>query len=147
MFSRLYTRFVANVLFPLHEKLKKHDTVEIKKSLEQSQWQTLAQITDNADKRLQAFISHAIDNVPYYQQVMSDLNLTANDIQTKADLAKLPFLTKAKIREHFEQLTAENAGPTKPFTTGGSSGTPLTFLLSNERVSHDVAEKWRATRW
>ncbi len=33
------------------------------------------------------------------------------------------------------------------FNTGGSSGEPLIFLLGNERVSHDVAAKRRATRW
>jgi phenylacetate-CoA ligase len=31
--------------------------------------------------------------------------------------------------------------------TGGSSGEPLVFFLGKERVSHDVAAKWRATRW
>ena len=33
------------------------------------------------------------------------------------------------------------------FNTGGSSGEPLIFFIGNERVSHDVAAKWRATRW
>jgi phenylacetate-CoA ligase len=31
--------------------------------------------------------------------------------------------------------------------TGGSSGEPLIFFIGKERVSHDVAAKWRATRW
>jgi phenylacetate-CoA ligase len=33
------------------------------------------------------------------------------------------------------------------FNTGGSSGEPLIFFIGKERVSHDVAAKWRATRW
>lgn len=33
------------------------------------------------------------------------------------------------------------------FNTGGSSGEPLIFFIGTERVSHDVAAKWRATRW
>ncbi|SDA27936.1 phenylacetate-CoA ligase [Nitrosospira sp. Nsp18] len=33
------------------------------------------------------------------------------------------------------------------FNTGGSSGEPLIFYIGKERVSHDVAAKWRATRW
>ena len=79
--------------------------------------------------------------------VFKQQNIAALDISCKADLAKLPFLDKATIREHFDALKSDNSGTTQPFTTGGSSGTPLTFLLSNERVSHDVAEKWRATQW
>ncbi|MCQ8180325.1 AMP-binding protein [Methylomonas sp. SURF-1] len=33
------------------------------------------------------------------------------------------------------------------FNTGGSSGEPLIFYIGRRRVSHDVAAKWRATRW
>jgi phenylacetate-CoA ligase len=33
------------------------------------------------------------------------------------------------------------------YNTGGSSGEPLVFFMGRGRVSHDVAAKWRATRW
>ena len=33
------------------------------------------------------------------------------------------------------------------FRSGGSSGEPLIFFMGKERKSHDVAAKWRATRW
>ncbi|WP_448212538.1 phenylacetate--CoA ligase family protein [Colwellia sp. MEBiC06753] len=147
MLANWYTKLVSTVLFPLHEWLKKHDTVRIRKKLEQSQWQTKDEITNDAEYRLQDFIAKVINNVPYYQQVFKELDLTASNIKTKADLVKLPFLDKAAIRANFDSIKSTTAGATQPFTTGGSSGTPLTFLLTNERVSHDVAEKWRATRW
>lgn len=143
----MYTKLVSSVLFPLHEKLKKHDTVAIKKSLEKTQWLSKAEILEKQQERLQAFIAFAVKNVPYYQGLFSSLGLSADAINSVADLRKLPFLDKATIRAHFESMKSSQAGPTSSFTTGGSSGTPLTFLLGNERVSHDVAEKWRATRW
>lgn len=143
----MYTKIVSEFLFPLHEKLKKHDTVSIKKSLEKTQWLSAEQISREQNKRLQAFMVRAQTHVPYYQGVFTKLGISPQDIQSKADLAKLPFLDKATIRENFESLKSNRAGVTSSFTTGGSSGTPLTFLLGNERVSHDVAEKWRATRW
>ncbi|MBU1691264.1 MAG: phenylacetate--CoA ligase family protein, partial [Gammaproteobacteria bacterium] len=46
-----------------------------------------------------------------------------------------------------ERLKANNAQGLARFNTGGSSGEPLIFFIGNERVSHDVAAKWRATRW
>ncbi|OBP14613.1 capsule biosynthesis protein CapK [Rheinheimera sp. SA_1] len=147
MLDRLYTSFVAGCLFPLHELLKKHRTVQIKQQLEQSQWLSQAQILQAQQLRLQGFIRDVCQNVPYYQRLMHELRLSASDIQTTADLAKLPFLDKTAIRGHFAELKHAHAGIVRPFTTGGSSGTPLTFLLGNERISHDVAEKWRATRW
>ncbi|MEW6983618.1 phenylacetate--CoA ligase family protein [Colwelliaceae bacterium 6471] len=147
MIKSLYTRLVSSLLFPLHEKLKKHDTVKIRRALEKSQWLSTDEILTQQNIRLKRFIQHAIAEVPYYQNLFANLDLTSHDINSVNDLQKLPFLDKQVIRDNFEQLKANNAGVVSPFTTGGSSGTPLTFLLGNERVSHDVAEKWRATRW
>ncbi|MBU1308154.1 MAG: hypothetical protein KKE30_01315 [Gammaproteobacteria bacterium] len=146
MFNRIYTKLVAGCLFPLHELLKKHHTVRIKQQLEKTQWHSREQILEAQQLRLQKFIRDICRHVPYYQHLLQKLNLSASDIQTTADLAKLPFLDKTIIRNNFAELKHAHTGIVRPFTTGGSSGTPLTFLLGNERISHDVAEKWRATR-
>lgn len=143
----IYTKLVAKVLFPLHEKLKRHSTCKEFKRLEQSQWFSSEQIQQIQAERLQTFIQSIVQHVPYYRDLFAQLKLTPDDIQTVSDLVKLPFLTKEVIRNHFPHFTADNAGPLKRFNTGGSSGQPLVFMLGNERVSHDVAEKWRATRW
>ena len=37
--------------------------------------------------------------------------------------------------------------PLSRYNTGGSSGEPLVFHIGKDRKSHDVAAKWRATRW
>lgn len=147
MASSWYTWLVSRCLFPLHERLKKHDTVAIFRQLEQSQWQSPQQLEAAQQQRLQAFIRRISTEVPYYRDLLSNLGLKASDIQSRADLVKLPFLDKTTIRAHSESLKNPQATLVRPFTTGGSSGTPLTFLLGNERISHDVAEKWRATRW
>lgn len=143
----LYTRIVSSFLFPLHERLKKHDTVRIRKALEHSQWQSPTELRASQSQRLRAFMQKIYADVPYYQQMFDALGVKPADISSPADLVKLPFLTKSLIRENFTALTASSAGPLQRFNTGGSSGQPLVFLLGNERVSHDVAEKWRATRW
>ncbi|GAB2929799.1 phenylacetate--CoA ligase family protein [Rheinheimera gaetbuli] len=145
--SSLYTRVIAAVVFPLQEWLKKHDTVRRRRELERSQWLPLASLQQQQNAKLQRFIASAEQQVPYYRQLLQQQGLTAADFNSVADLAKLPFLTKALITEHFDQLKAAHAGGLKRFNTGGSSGQPLIFLLGNERVSHDVAAKWRATRW
>jgi phenylacetate-CoA ligase len=64
-----------------------------------------------------------------------------------ADLQRLPFLDKATIRGNTEALKSETAGRLVKYNTGGSSGEPLVFYMGMGRVSHDVAAKWRATRW
>ena len=145
--TALYTRFISAVIFPLQEYFKKHDSVRRRRQLEQSQWLPLDKLQQLQNHNLQRFIAQLYQQVPYYRSLMQQHSLTPADIQTAADLSKLPFLTKPLISEHFTALKAGNAGELKRFNTGGSSGQPLIFLLGNERVSHDVAAKWRATRW
>jgi phenylacetate-CoA ligase len=63
------------------------------------------------------------------------------------DLARLPFMTKDVIRANGDRLRSTRAAGLRRYNTGGSSGEPLAFFIGPERVTHDVAAKWRATRW
>lgn len=86
-------------------------------------------------------------HVPYYKQLFAEVNFIPADFGSLEDLQRIPLLTKSRIRENIERLKADNAKGLSRFNTGGSSGEPLIFFISNERISHDVAAKWRATRW
>ena len=68
-------------------------------------------------------------------------------VQSAADLEGLPFFDKAAIRAAGDDLRSVRAGKLVRYNTGGSSGEPLVFYMGMGRVSHDVAAKWRATRW
>jgi len=143
----LYTRLVSGGLFPLQERLKKHDTVRVRRSLEESQWWPADRLARLQTERLRALLRHAQEHVPYYRALFSRLGFDASRVQGAADLKALPFLSKDLIRAHSDELKSEQAAGLARFNTGGSSGEPLIFFIGRERVSHDVAAKWRATRW
>jgi len=145
--SDLYTRFVSGALFPLQEKLKKHDTVRVHRDMEASQWWPRQRILDLQVKRLQALLQDVAVHVPYYRELFARSGFDPAAVRSVADLQALPFLTKAEIRAHSDALRADNAVGLARFNTGGSSGEPLIFFIGTERVTHDVAAKWRATRW
>lgn len=145
--SDLYTRFVSGALFPLQEKLKKHDTVRVHRDMEASQWWPRQRILDLQLKRLQALLQDVAVHVPYYRELFARIGFDPAAVRSVADLQALPFLTKAEIRAHSDALRADNAAGLARFNTGGSSGEPLIFFIGTERVTHDVAAKWRATRW
>ncbi len=46
-------------------------------------------------------IKHVYDNVPYYKNLMDKKGVKPDDIKTIDDLRKLPFLTKADLREAY----------------------------------------------
>ena len=53
------------------------------------------------DERLVKQVKHVWDNVPYYRKKMEEAGLTPDDIKGVEDLKKLPFLTKADLREAY----------------------------------------------
>ena len=85
--------------------------------------------------------------MPYYRECFADLGFDPQALTSLDELRTLPFLTKAVIRAEGERMKSEVAQGLARCNTGGSSGEPLIFFIGNERVSHDVAAKWRATRW
>ncbi|MAT66072.1 MAG: capsule biosynthesis protein CapK [Gammaproteobacteria bacterium] len=145
--SGVYTRLVSGLLFPLQERLKGHGTVAVRRTLEASQWWPTEQLAEYRLERLRALLLHAGRQVPYYQRLFADHGFDPATVTDVADLQSLPLLTKADIRAHLDDLKARDARGLARFNTGGSSGEPLIFYIATERVSHDVAAKWRATRW
>lgn len=145
--SGLYTRFTSGVLFPLHERLKRHDSVAVRRALEASQWWPPERLEALRVQRLRALLTQAGQHVPYYRELFAEHRFDPAAVTSVADLQRLPFLTKAVVRAQGERLRHEQAEGLARFNTGGSSGEPLIFFIGRERVSHDVAAKWRATRW
>lgn len=142
-----YTQFTSRWLFPLHERLKRHDSVAVRRRLEETQWWSAEKLESLQLERLRALLAEAGRHVPYYRDLFRSLSFDPMTVGSLADLQRLPFLTKPVIRANVEGLKHEHAQGLARFNTGGSSGEPLIFFIGNERVSHDVAAKWRATRW
>ncbi len=143
----LYTSFVANILFPAQEAYKGHTTLKVRKAMDDSQWWPADQLESLRVERLRRLLGLAGKHVPYYRDLFTRQAFDPNAVTSTADLQKLPFLTKAIIRAEGDRMKSEIAQGLARFNTGGSSGEPLIFFIGNERVSHDVAAKWRATRW
>ncbi len=142
-----YTNIVSKFLFPLHERLKKHSSVTVREQMEKSQWLSAEELTELQVCRLRSFMSNVREHVPYYAALLNRLELDPAKIESVEWLQNLPLLTKAIIRDNTEGFKTTNAHSLQRFNTGGSSGEPLIFYIGKERISHDVAAKWRATRW
>lgn len=143
----MWTRFVSAALFPLQEKLKGHTSVAARKQLEATQWWPAERLQAMQLERLRNLLTEAGAQVPYYRELFARLRFDPAAVRQLADLQVLPPLDKALIRAHTEALKHPQARGLSRFNTGGSSGEPLIFFIGKERVSHDVAAKWRATRW
>ncbi|NVM78335.1 phenylacetate-CoA ligase [Duganella sp. SG902] len=142
-----YTSLVSSVVFPLHERFKRHQTAPLRRQMEASQWWSAEDIRKLQVERLRALLLHASEHVPYYRQQYARIGFDATRVHDVRDLRCLPVLRKADINDNRLDFLSDEAGRLQRFTTGGSSGEPLIFYLGKQRISHDVAAKWRATRW
>ncbi|MBQ7677384.1 MAG: phenylacetate--CoA ligase, partial [Lachnospiraceae bacterium] len=59
------------------------------------------QMRDLQSEKLKTQVRHVWDNVPYYRKKMEEKGVTPDDIQSVDDLGKLPFLSKADLREAY----------------------------------------------
>ena len=142
-----YTRFYAGMLFPLQERLKGHWTQRALRDLEHTQWVDGEHLCELRLARLRRLLIHAGRTVPYYQRLFAEYGFDPQQVSSLSDLGSLPLLSKAEIRREPDAFRSSEAGSLVRSNTGGSSGEPLVFWLGRERVTHDVAAKWRAMRW
>ena len=143
----LYTSLISSLVFPLHERIKNHSSVAVRKEMELSQWWDTKHLEALQLLKLQRLLTLVEMNVPYYRDLFTSIGFKAADVRNLADLSRLPLLDKSRIRADTEALKSANGRDLARFNTGGSSGEPLIFYIGKERISHDVAAKWRATRW
>ncbi len=143
----MYTQLVSRLLFPLHESLKGHTSTALRDSLDQSQWLSADDIADLQLHNLRKFLKRIGQQVPWYRQLYSELGFEPDKLSSVNDLQILPLMDKSLMRSQQDLLAADDAGPLSRFNTGGSSGEPLQFWVGKARKSHDIAAKWRATKW
>ena len=142
-----YTALCSGLFFPLHERLKGHDSVALRKRLEASQWWSPEQLRELQVRRLREFLQRIGRDVPHYRDLFQAVGFDVDAVRSTDALRSLPLLGKPEIRANLGRLQATGHGPLTRYNTGGSSGEPLIFFMGKERKSHDVAAKWRATRW
>jgi phenylacetate-CoA ligase len=139
---------IRQVVLPLHERLRGRSTV--------AQWRALRanEQLDRADYeslrmgKLRQLVGHCMANVPYYQEVFSQANVTDVGEFTLADLARLPVLERPILRAEGERLKARGWEERLiRYSTGGSTGEPLVFYTDRHRESCLNAQKLRARSW
>ena len=139
---------VKKIIFPLQERVKGKSTYARLAEIEQSQWITQEALLDLQFGRLKHHLEFVYREVPYYKRLLDDHTLQPHRINSLADFAEIPFLTKDILRKEFDLLQpmTKPAGVQR-MSTGGSTGAPVAFLVDAERTAFTDACRMRAHRW
>jgi phenylacetate-CoA ligase len=117
--------------------------------LNRSQWMSRQELRELQLRKIQRVVEHAYTNVPFYRQRFEEMGIDPSIIKTLDDFCRVPILTQQDIRTHREALVARNL-PRRfihPDATGGSTGEPLNFYVSNEFKHWNWAAAVRAESW
>jgi len=114
-----------------------------------SQWWSPARMSRYEDTRLRRLIRHAAEHVPYYRRLFREIGLDPEAFRGRVDLPRIPPLDKETVRQHVDELVADNAAAFHPVwaQTSGSTGTPLRLLLDADCRINDAAATLRAYLW
>ena len=83
-----------------------------------------AEIRKIQEEKLIKQVRHVWDNVPYYRAKMEEKGVTPDDIKSTADLYKLPFTSKADLRDAYPDglLAVPKSECVRIHSTSGTTG-------------------------
>ena len=142
---------LARTIFRAQEAALRRPTFACLAKLERSQWQSRAEIEAHQTLALNRFMLSAAQHSPWHAQRLQvaglDETVRHGEMQL-SDLCRLPTMNKRDARANIAQLVWREApGGVFKYTTGGSSGEPLTFYYGRKRQAADAAGRLRARRW
>ena len=81
-------------------------------------------------------VRHVYENVPYYKKLMDEKGVTPDDIKGVDDIKKLPFLTKADLREAYPYglLATDLKNCVRIQSTSGTTGKRVVAFYTQ----HDI---------
>lgn len=101
-------------------------------------------------EKFKRLIDHSYRYVPYYRRLLDSVGMKPEDFADRADLERIPLLTKALIQDNQSDLRARGFDrPTKlvEAQTGGTTGEPLKFLRNVDCNSLTRAALLRSYTW
>lgn len=145
----LYSKLDRYVFLPVAAKIQKSDILKEFVRLKRTDWYSEEQLMNLQNDKLRHLIRHCYMNVPYYTKLFDKLNLKPEDIKCRADLEKLPILTKQIIRDNYDDLISLDISQRKARneSSGGSTGIPLKFMTDEATWGIKWSSSFRAWEW
>lgn len=144
----IYSKIYEAMIVPGYDLARNTSRVKYYHELDRTQWLPADEICKLQQSNLRRLIKHAYESVPYYRGIFKERNLSPDDIKQVEDLIKLPILTKREVNAYFQELNSLSTPRTEliPYQSGGS-GDPLSFYITRESRSWELAAETRAYKW
>ena len=141
-----YGRFLATTLFPAFERLRGRPTIPLLEYLRRTEQRSVPELREIQLRLLRRLLAHATHAV-YYRDVFAG-RVDPQDIQSLADLAKLPLLDRETVVATLEERTVD-VEPRWVIqkSTSGTTGQPVVVRYNAESRHWRDATRWRGYGW
>ena len=128
--------------------VKRRGTFGYWSQLDESQWWSRDQLMAVQLDQLKSLIEYCFAHSSYYRELWSARGLQPHRLQSHCDFAAWPCVGRDEMRAHRQQLTStafQRHAIEK--ATGGSTGTPLQFVVDADADDRRVAAAHRGYSW
>lgn len=143
--------FLRRVVLHLHQLATGRQILARLEELKRTQWLGQDELLALQHDKLQRLVKYAHQYVPYYQRIFDQAGFHPDDLCKDIDaLRKLPILTKAIIRENFDEMVTiepRRQQQMSKLSTSGSTGLPLIFMQDNDFRDYVTADIQRHMGW
>ncbi|RWZ59069.1 phenylacetate--CoA ligase family protein [Halobacillus fulvus] len=138
-------KIINRLKIRLMEKMRKTNALSHYEAYLKNQWRDQHTLQTEQNEKLSALISHAYEQVPFYNEYMKSHDIKPEDIRNVEDLTKLPIVDKAELKRQKDKILANDIEDYSPEEkrTGGSTGEPFKFYLPKKSHSLMWANLWR----
>jgi phenylacetate-CoA ligase len=137
------------ICYPLFYTLTGSPRVNYWKELERSQFFSQEVLRERQWLKLKSMVDYSYRYSPFYRDHFDGAGFHPAQLRSPADMAKIPVLTKAQIRENIKRMITAGHRPASllMFKTGGSTGKPLELFISENCSEMRNALAIRHDRW
>ena len=135
-----------HIILPISDLVKGERVHSYMRFLHQTETWDETQIKNYQDEKVRDLVEYLAMEVPYYQEWFFKNRVNPQEIQSVADLHRLPIVNKALMRsEGIERFTACGFPEKNRMASrsSGSTGEPFSFYVSKEAYSVNMAAKLR----
>ena len=117
------------------------NTLRLLHQVRKNQWLKTSELEELQAKKLRAMIKHAYENTEFYHRKFRGAGVRPEDIKTVDDLVKIPFTTKAELREHSTgSILAKGVDLKKCLVTETSGSTGIPTKIVYDEAANDFSK-------
>lgn len=141
-----------NLALPIGDRLMGHPMIQRLRFLERAQWWSPEEIVAKQNEYLASTVRTAYSDVPFYRSWLDAAGVRPEEIQSAADLVRIPVVTKPDLRAAYPDSCIRRTGQRAyEAATSGSTGQGFRIMEDNEtagwyRASFLLASEWAGWR-